>query len=148
IERGLEWFEYSMFFRNRFKINLIVFAFVATHNHFAFDKGGKLFKHSALVIKLPAGATEDDHLSLVGVLNSSAACFWLQQVCHNQGGPGGGSSKDEKWHDFYQFNGVNVQDFPLPLDLPLEFGRQLDLLSQRLSNFEPSAVCAVGVPTR
>ena len=45
IERGLEWFEYSMFFRNRFKVNLIVFAFVATQNHFALDRGGKIFKH-------------------------------------------------------------------------------------------------------
>ena len=38
------------------------------------------------MIKLPEGATEDDHLALLGVLNSSTACFWLKQVCHKKGG--------------------------------------------------------------
>ena len=51
----------------------IVFAFVATHNHFVLDRGGKVFKQSAPVIKLPPGATEDDHLALLGLLNSSTA---------------------------------------------------------------------------
>ena len=40
---------------------------------------------TAPVIKLPAGASEDDHLALLGLLNSSTACFWLKQVCHHQG---------------------------------------------------------------
>jgi hypothetical protein len=44
LERGLEWFEYSMFFRERFRTPLsITFAFVATHNHFVLDRGGKVF---------------------------------------------------------------------------------------------------------
>jgi predicted RNase H-like HicB family nuclease len=29
-----------------------------------------------------------DYLRLVGVLNSSTACFWLRQVCHDKGGGG------------------------------------------------------------
>ena len=58
---------------------------MATHNHFVLDRGGKVFKQSAPVIKLPEGASEDDHLALLGVLNSSTACFWLKQVCHNKG---------------------------------------------------------------
>ena len=73
----------------------IVFAFVATHNHFVLDRGGKVFNRSAPVIKLPVGASEDDHLGLVGVLNSSAACFWLKQVSHDEGwlmASGGGFS--------------------------------------------------------
>ena len=63
----------------------ITFAFVATHNHFVLDRGGKVFKQSAPVIKLPEEATEEDHLRLLGVLNSSTACFWLKQVSHNKG---------------------------------------------------------------
>ena len=39
----------------------ITFAFVATHNHFVLDRGGKVFKQSAPVIKLPVGASEDEH---------------------------------------------------------------------------------------
>ena len=61
------------------------FAEVATHNHFVLDRGGKAFNRTAPVIKLPAGASEDDHLALLGVLNSSAACFWLKQVSHDKG---------------------------------------------------------------
>ncbi len=73
----------------------IAFAFVATHNHFVLDRGGKVFKQSAPVIKLPAEASEDDHLALLGVLNSSTACFWMKQVCHDKGnrGEGGGINK-------------------------------------------------------
>jgi hypothetical protein len=47
----------------------IAFAFVATHNHFVLDRGGKVFNRSAPVIKLPPDATEDDHLALVRLLN-------------------------------------------------------------------------------
>ena len=44
-----------MFFRDRFRTPLsIAFAFVATHNHFVLDRGGKVFKQSAPVIKLRA----------------------------------------------------------------------------------------------
>ena len=32
-----------------------------------------------------AAATEDDHLALLGLLNSSTACFWMKQVFHNKG---------------------------------------------------------------
>ncbi|GDY33305.1 hypothetical protein GTS_49380 [Gandjariella thermophila] len=86
IQHGRAWFEYSMFFANRYRAPLsITFAFVATHNHFVLDRGGKVFNRSAPVIKLPEGASEDDHLRLLGVLNSSAACFWLKQVCHDKG---------------------------------------------------------------
>ena len=59
---------------------------IATHNHFVLDRGGKVFKQTAPVIKLPADATTTDHLTLVGLLNSSVACFWMKQVFHNKGG--------------------------------------------------------------
>ena len=39
-----------------------------------------MFKQSAPIIKLPADASEDDHLALLGLLNSSTACFWMKQV--------------------------------------------------------------------
>ena len=88
----------------------IAFAEVATHNHFVLDRGGKVFKQTAPVIKLSEGATEDEHLALLGVLNSSTACFWLKQVCHDKGlrGEGGGFTPSD-WERFYQYNGSNVQ---------------------------------------
>src|SRR5690606_4024256 len=85
-------------------------------------------------------ATEQDHLALVGLLNSSTACFWLQQVCHNKGGPGGANSKDEKWHDFYQFNGTKVGQFPVPEEKPLELATRLDKLAQERQAHLPDAL--------
>lgn len=152
-ERGLRWFDHSMFFGGRFRVpNSIAFAFVATHNHFVLDRGGKVFNRSAPVIKLPAEATEGDHLALLGVLNSSTACFWLKQVSYPKGGDPIGDSgarvSAEPWSDRYEFTGTKLQDFPLPADLPLDLGRRLDSLAQDLATQEPSAVCNRAVPTR
>jgi hypothetical protein len=123
IERGLTWFEYSMFFRKRFGTPSIVFAFVATDNHFALDRGQRVFIQSAPLIKLPHGTSEDQHLGLLGLLNSSVACFWFKQVCHNKGGGGiGGGIAEEAWEQFYEYTGTKLAEFPLtsarPSDLP------------------------------
>ena len=156
LEHGLAWFEYSMFFRNRYRSPLsITFAEVATNSHFALDRGGRVFKQTAPVIKLPEMASEDDHLALLGLLNSSTACFWLQQVSHSKG-EGGGARVDagysamgsEGWKNCFAFNGTRLQNLPLPAELPLEFGRALDGLAQRLGTVEPSAVCTEVLPTQ
>ncbi|WP_433792659.1 BREX-2 system adenine-specific DNA-methyltransferase PglX [Actinoplanes sp. CA-252034] len=135
IQRGLEWYEYSMFFTKRFEIPLsISFAFVSTHNHFVLDQGGKVFKQSAPVIKLPEGATEDDHLALLGVLNSSTACFWLKQNCHSKGSQSGtGGFMHDAWEEFYEFTGTTLKDFPLPNELPTARARSLDGFARTLA---------------
>ncbi|WP_394159781.1 BREX-2 system adenine-specific DNA-methyltransferase PglX [Galactobacter valiniphilus] len=142
-ERGIRWFDYAMFFAGRHSSDLsITFAFVATHNHFVLDRGGKVFKQSAPVIKLAESATEQDHLDLLGVLNSSTACFWLKQVSHNKG-----STVDNKgarqtlapWEDFYEFTGTKLKEFPLPSTLPSRLGARLDSLSSTLGLATPSA---------
>jgi hypothetical protein len=140
-ERGLRWFDHSMFFPDRFTVPLsIAFPFVATHNHFALDRGGKVFNRTSPVIKLPESATEDDHLALLGVLNSSTACFWLHQVSHSKG-EGGGARVDagysamgsEAWKNTYEFTGTKLEQFPLPATLPLDLGREIDALAQQLA---------------
>ena len=148
--RGLRWYDHSMFFPRRFRSPLsIAFAFVATHNHFVLDRGGKVFNRSAPVIKLPEGTGEDEHLELLGVLNSSAACFWLKQVSQSKGNGGiGGGISDELWEHRFEFTGTKLQEFPLPSKLPLHLGRLLDTQAQKLAEFEPSAVAATVVPTR
>ncbi|MEV6437654.1 BREX-2 system adenine-specific DNA-methyltransferase PglX [Streptomyces anulatus] len=126
----------------------ITLSFVATHNHFVLDRGGNVFKQSAPVIKLPEGASEDRHLELLGVLNSSAACFWLKQVSHDKGirGEGGGFTPED-WERFYEFTGTKLQEFPLPAALPLPHARTLDTLAQLLGTHEPSALAATpGIP--
>ncbi len=150
LERGLTWYEYQELYTNKLRTPLsITFAFVSTHNHFVLDRGGKVFNRHAQVVKLPAGSDEDQHLGLLGLLNSSVACFWLQQVCHNKGGPGGGSSKDEKWHDFYEFSSTQTAEFPVVERRPIAFARQIDRLALELSALQPaSLVAAALLPTR
>jgi hypothetical protein len=147
--KDLQWFEYREFYWHRLRTPLtIVFSFVATNNHFVLDRGGKVFKQSAPVIKLPEGATEDEHLALLGVLNSSTACFWLKQNSHDKGirGEGGGFTPSD-WERFYEFTGTTLQDYPLPATLPLDRARALDSLAGDLAAQAPAAVDVSGLPT-
>ncbi len=142
----LSWHQISVRDRQR---HHLVFAKIATHNHFALSRDGLVEKPSALRVELPQGASEDEHLELLGVLNSSTACFWLKQNSHDKGVGGiGGGIGDEKWEPRYEFTGTTLQDFPLPSSLPLERGRRLDSLAQELSRYTPDAVCAAGTPSR
>ncbi|MEY9215069.1 BREX-2 system adenine-specific DNA-methyltransferase PglX [Thermobifida halotolerans] len=150
LERGLTWYEYSTFPAERYRVPLsITYGETATHNHFVLDRGGKVFKQTAPVVKLPEGATEEDHLRLLGVLNSSTACFWLKQV--SQGRSGGGPGRtllEEAWEERYQFTPTKLHGFPLPTLLPLDLGRALDSLAREAASHEPSAAVAGGAPTR
>ncbi|RVW03218.1 BREX-2 system adenine-specific DNA-methyltransferase PglX [Rhodococcus spongiicola] len=149
IERELEWYEYSMFFKDRYRTPLsITFAAISTDNHFALRSRGEVFKDSAPVIKLPEGASEDEHLRLLGLLNSSVACFWLKQNCQNKAGGGiGRGDSDEHWEQRYQFNGTKVQNFPLPSSSPLARARTLDVLAQELAARTPAALATTTTPT-
>jgi hypothetical protein len=143
-DAGLGWWQYMQHTPSAYATPLsIAFAEVATHNHFVLDRGGKVFKQTAPVIKLPARASEAEHLELLGVLNSSTACFWLKQVTQRKGG-----DNDQPWARTYQFNSTKVAELPLPAKLPLDLGSALDSLAQRLTEQEPEAVCAKETPTR
>jgi hypothetical protein len=148
-ERRLRWYDHSMFFASRFRVPLsIAFAEVATHNHFVLDRGGKVFKQTAPVIKLPEGAAEDDHLALLGVLSSSTACFWLKQ--QSQDKPSNGVKRgyeSESWTVRYAFTGTTLQDYPLPRVLPLTRAQVLNQLGTELALHMPSAVAHRGTPT-
>lgn len=152
VETGLKWYEYGRLTAAKLRTPLsITFAEVATHNHFVLDRGGKVFKQTAPVIKLPEGASEDDHLRLLGVLNSSVACFWLKQNCFNKGGDPVGSEgariSTSAWSDRFQFNGTTLKELPLPSSYPIDRGRALDTLAQELAAHTPAAVAAGGVPS-
>lgn len=132
-DKGMDWVEYILPNEKRLTSDcLIAFAFVATHNHFVLDRGGKVFNRSAPVIKLPEGATEEEHLALLGVFNSSVACFWLKQNSHDKGNGGyGGGIASTEWERFYEFTGTTLKDFPLPRCLDARLGTALDELAQQ-----------------
>lgn len=105
---GLPWWKWHQVTSSRVEGPAITFAFVATHNHFVLDRGGKVFKQTAPIIKLPETATEDDHLALLAYLNSSTACFWMKQVCFEKGA----TAEEDKAR--YEFDGTKLRTLPLP----------------------------------
>jgi hypothetical protein len=114
---------------------------VATHNHFVLDRGGKVFNRSAPVIKLAAEASEDEHLRLLGYLNSSTGCFWMKQVFHDKGSTvdsHGARQTTVAFENFREFTGTGLLKFPLPEGCPLELSRELEQRSQRLSSLAPA----------
>lgn len=137
-EAGRPFYEYAMFYRDRFFARAkIAFAFVATHNHFVLDRGGKVFNRTAPIIKLPESATEDDHYALLAYLNSSTACFWMKQVAQQKTVTTGEKIlQPDPSKIAYEFAASVVLALPLPKfehrDLLVRLARELTFLqSQR-----------------
>ena len=140
---GRPWWEWHQVAARRVDGLTISFAEIATHNHFVLDRGGKVFKQTAPVIKLPAGSSEDEHLGLLGLLNSSVACFWLKQVCFPKDGQG------QMWEERFAFNATNVAEFPLCKGRPLASASRMDALVHQLSTLQPATLVATTpAPTR
>ena len=115
-EENGNWWEWYRWVQKKYQTPLsITFAEVETHNHFVLDRGGKVFKQTAPVVKLPPNATEKDHLCLLGQLNSSVACFWLKQVCYAKGGDkkGKGRTTKQEWMAIFQHDSTKLKSFPL-----------------------------------
>ncbi|MFE3657310.1 BREX-2 system adenine-specific DNA-methyltransferase PglX [Streptomyces sp. NPDC059165] len=124
------------------------FAFVATHNHVVLDRSGCAFTRTAPVIKLREGASEEEHVRLLGLLNSSTAGFWLRQVSHDKGRPGADvAGADEPWEHRFEFTGTKLEEFPIPSELPAKLGTALDSLAQELAATSPSAIASSSVPS-
>lgn len=149
-DAGLQWWEYMQHTASAYQTPLsIAFVFVATHNQFALLRGGHVFNKSAPVIKLPRNATEDDHLALLGLLNSSTASFWLKQVSQTKANATASSGMaDQPWSWNWEFTGTKLQEFPLTTTFPLELSRQLDELAARCAAAGPEVLVAAETPSR
>ncbi|WP_229899042.1 BREX-2 system adenine-specific DNA-methyltransferase PglX [Streptomyces capoamus] len=127
----------------------IAFSFVSTHSNFALVQDSKAFKQSAPLIKLRKGVSRERYLELLGVLNSSTACFWLKQMSHNKGRPGAErGDADEPWEHRYEFTGTKLLEFPLPRHLPLTLSDELEALARAAVEHAPTTCTANGVPSR
>ncbi|MFC3574826.1 BREX-2 system adenine-specific DNA-methyltransferase PglX [Streptomyces yaanensis] len=148
VEAGLRWTEYGRLTSSKLRTQFtITFGEVATHNHFTLDRGGKVFKQTAPVIKLSKEASEERHIQLLGILNSSTAALWLKMACHSKGSEGYQSGiKTEMWERFYQFNSSNIERLPLPDRFPTHLATALDALGQRLTAKDPAAIAGEATP--
>jgi hypothetical protein len=142
-DAGRHYAEYHQIPVERNKQSLSIgFAFVATHNHFVLDRGGKVFNRSAPVIKLPNGTAESEHFALLGLLNSSAGMFWMSQVFHGKGQGGVGQESRAEWEEFREFTGTGLKKFPIPVDTSNtveDMSARLDVLGQQLVTCSPEA---------
>ncbi len=140
-QKGIPWWCLRELYAKRLRTPLsIAFAFVATHNHFVLDRGGKVFNRSAPVIKLPPDATEDDHLALLGILNSSTACFWMRQVFQPKTQITGADEEPDCVRR--EFAGTGLQKFPLPASRPLDLARALQAAADTQATLTPAAMIA------
>lgn len=153
-ERGLRWFDHSMFFPERYKAwPALTFANVATHNHVALAEESTCFTAHSPLIFVPGGSQED-HLSILGLLNSSTFCFWLKQNSHNKGEGGGArvdagyAARGEAFRESYEFTGTTLKEFPMPGAFPVYYGRELNDLANRQFSNAPSSHVKRMVPTQ
>ncbi len=148
-ERGLSSSEFAFLSRERDrKPLLIVFASVATHNHFVLDRGGKVFKQSSPVITLPGEKNELRHLPVIGVLNSSTACFWMKQVFHGKGNGGVNEGyRGAEWEEFFDHDGTKLRRFPIPPGLDSATAMLLDRFASDIAATTAPSTSDGGVPT-
>lgn len=151
-DRGVRWFNHSMFFRTRYTVPLsITCAFVATHNQCAFDRGGKVFNRHAPVVKFPEGTPESEHLAILGPMSSSVGCFWLKQVCFPKGGDTVGSDgariRKVLWDVYFEFDLTRMKQFPLPAERPIAFVEAIQSVADARSALAADRICAVQTPT-
>ncbi|WP_433151902.1 BREX-2 system adenine-specific DNA-methyltransferase PglX [Actinomadura nitritigenes] len=148
--RGLPWHHYSAYSEKRWSSKLgIMMTLVATHPQFALRRDSTLATQAVTFLRLRDSAQEDDYLGLLGLLNSSMACFWLKQVSHSKGNATAASGMpDQPWSWNWEFTGTKLQEFPLPQRLPVERAKEMDDLSHKLADNRPSSVVAREVPTR
>ncbi|NKZ67070.1 BREX-2 system adenine-specific DNA-methyltransferase PglX [Rhodococcus hoagii] len=150
-DKGMQWYEYILPNHPRLASPLLIaYGFITTHPSFVLHRGGKVLNHSAMVLSLVDPHSEDDHLRLLGILNSSTACFWLKQNSHNKGDStdkNGARVTGDPALNTYEFTGTTLQDFPLPQSDALTRARNLDTLAQQLSTQEPAAAIKSGGAT-
>lgn len=152
-DEGRSWWEWHQVVLRRIDTPLsITVGEIATHNHFVLDRGGKVFNRTAPVIKLSSEATEDDHLGLLGLLNSSTGCFWLKQVCFPKGGDHMGNEgarvRRSMWDERFAHDGTKIGQFPVSDERPITLARRLDRLAIQRANSLPAALLANSIPSR
>lgn len=144
VQCGLKWYEYGRLTAHKLAVSrAIIFANVATHNQFVFDDRGLLCECHAPVIKLPVEDSDEQHMSILSLLNSSTACFWMKQVFQTKGSSGiGRGVYDESWEKHYEFASTGLGSFPLPAHRPLDLARELHKASDTQSSLTPAATIA------
>ena len=137
VQAGLAWWQYGRLTTKKLTTpSAIAFAEIAPENNFVFFRREAVYAQTAPIVKLPDGSTEDDHLALLAVLNSSAVCFWMRDRSKPKGG-----AADVTWLRTHQYNSTRLEALPLPEGTQVERARRLDAAGHRLE-----AILSILVP--
>jgi hypothetical protein len=156
VQRGHEWYAYGHISVDKFRVPLaLAVAFLATHTQAAFLRDRWVCNRTAPMIKLRGEASEDKYLGLLGILNSSVACFWLKHTLMDRGGGGiGGGLATESWEKFYEHDGGKLEGLPIVVNLPIGLARTLDSYARQLEresqlvDFDAAESSVSKLPTR
>ncbi|MCT7657637.1 BREX-2 system adenine-specific DNA-methyltransferase PglX [Mycobacterium deserti] len=148
-EDGRTWWEWHQIALDRVgRPFSLAYPNLATHNHFALDRRGRVFNPHAPFIQLRADASLEQYQQLLAYLNTSVVCFWLKQNSHDRGVGGiGGGIGDEAWEPRYELTGTTLKRLPIPASLPRR-GEVIDRLAEELKNLVQTAVEPTSTPTR
>jgi hypothetical protein len=142
-EVGLQWYEYRFLnVRRAQSPRLLTFACVATHNNFALVSDAICNRH-APVITLKEPFDVENWLSLLGLLNSSTACFWMKQKFHNKGSTvdeRGARQRTMPFEDFFEFSGTGLLRLPIPTEFSPAISREIDRLAKVVADNAPSQI--------
>ncbi len=148
---GKHWYEARRVSAAKFQTDLTLgFPLISTHNHVVLGRGREVFHESAPVIKLPPTATLEDHLDLLGLLNSSTLGFWMKQVFHNKGyGASGDGARTtaQDWENFYEYDSTKLQQAPITeedREPRIALAKALDSTAQERAACLPAAMLAAG----
>lgn len=142
-ERGMRWWEYGFLSSEKAgDTQSLAYSEITTNNHFAFDDSGRVFAQTAPVIKFKSGSSSAESFRILGVLNSSTACFWLRQVCMGKHQGDGGSAHASKEGQRFYFNSTKLTKLPIPAHQPTQLSTLLVETSTALSTQTPSAALA------
>jgi len=126
-QRGMRWYEYAVVvWPNCDTPNKLIFPDLATHCHFV--RVGRLAAFNQHTPVLSFNATEADLHLVAALANSSAALFWLKQVCFNKG-----AGEDEE-RDRFEYAGGKVEKLPVPDAVADALRGKPSLLSDRLTS--------------
>lgn len=140
-ERGMDWREWAMIVKEKFPISRsIIFPGIATHNHFVIEEAKVITKQSLPLFRLKNEATDTDYLKLLGLLNSSIACFWMKQACYPKERATGDISKEKCRAETnrYDFNSSAVMRFPVP-DMTGSGWDRVSWLAEKLQTYGMTA---------
>src|ERR1039458_8735580 len=127
IEAGFEWYEFYRFTK-RGQTPVLAFPELATHAHFVFFNGPRVFTQKAPVVKLAANSTDLHYHLLSGYLNASSPLLWLKTVCFSKR-----ESEEAERDTYFEFGGSKVQQLPIPPAIADALRGKQNALAERLT---------------